>query len=688
MTVADERADARTAPWSSRIRERLASAPRSTFVAVALLSITVAVGAAMRFWDLGSRAFHHDESLHATFSWYLVEGRGYEHNPLMHGPFLFHTTAAGFFLFGDSDTTARLVPALMGTVLIAMSWLLRDRIGTWGVVALGLFLAFSPTLLYFSRFLRNDIYIAVWTLGLVVAIWRYVDGRQMRYLVAAAALMALSFATKETTFITIAVFVLFFNGWVAWQLGEQTCPTGGVRERDGRPWTWVDRGAVAVAVAPLAWVVVALWPLIDRVRGGMRWSERTAPMDVLLILGTFTLPQFSAAIQVPLEGLGVDLGASASAWFGLDPTVEARIGLITVATLLVLTATIGLMWNWRVWALSAVAFYLTYFTLYTTFYTNVDGLTSGIWGSLDYWLAQQEVQRGAQPWFYYLMVLPVYEFLPLLVGLAAAVPVLIRGSAFMRFVLFWFVGTLVGLSFAGEKMPWLTVHLVLPIAVLGAYAVDRAIESWRLTEWPAGGRTRVPARRAWVAAPAAVALLALGALTFRAADRASFENADVPNELLIYTQTSRELVAVRDRIEEYAASTGAGRSLPIYIDNVDGFSWPWAWYLRDYDSVTYTGFEGEAMPQPGSIVLVADRNAPRIAADPRWTEADTYAHRWWFPEFDTYKAVGGFGDFVGDLTEAGTWRAWWDYFYDREQPEQIGRTNAVLFIPVSGEGAP
>src|SRR5262245_10596435 len=45
---------------------------------------------ALRMVDLGSRAMHHDESLHALYSWYLYVGRGYTHDPMMHGPFLFH----------------------------------------------------------------------------------------------------------------------------------------------------------------------------------------------------------------------------------------------------------------------------------------------------------------------------------------------------------------------------------------------------------------------------------------------------------------------------------------------------------------------------------------------------------------------------------------------------------------------
>ena len=57
------------------------------------LVVIVLVGGVLRFWDLGSRAYHHDESLHAVYSWYLYTGKGYVHDPLMHGPFQYHGTA-------------------------------------------------------------------------------------------------------------------------------------------------------------------------------------------------------------------------------------------------------------------------------------------------------------------------------------------------------------------------------------------------------------------------------------------------------------------------------------------------------------------------------------------------------------------------------------------------------------------
>src|ERR1700724_2197365 len=69
------------------------------------------LGLVLRFWDLGDKAFHHDESLHAFYSWRLYDGQGYVHDPMMHGPLLFELNALVYLLLGASDFTARLVPA-------------------------------------------------------------------------------------------------------------------------------------------------------------------------------------------------------------------------------------------------------------------------------------------------------------------------------------------------------------------------------------------------------------------------------------------------------------------------------------------------------------------------------------------------------------------------------------------------
>ena len=68
-----------------------------------LYAILFVLAVVSRLYDVGARVMSHDESLHALFSWNLYAGKGYAHDPMMHGPFLFHITALMYFLFGDNS---------------------------------------------------------------------------------------------------------------------------------------------------------------------------------------------------------------------------------------------------------------------------------------------------------------------------------------------------------------------------------------------------------------------------------------------------------------------------------------------------------------------------------------------------------------------------------------------------------
>ncbi len=117
------------------------------------------VVSAARFYDLGVRAIDHDES-HRALSYYLYDAGNYEHNPMMHGPLLFHISALLYFLFRDSDTTARIAPALVSIGVVWMAYPYRRCLGRIGALAAGVMLSVSPSLLFHSRYIRNDIYIA------------------------------------------------------------------------------------------------------------------------------------------------------------------------------------------------------------------------------------------------------------------------------------------------------------------------------------------------------------------------------------------------------------------------------------------------------------------------------------------------------------------------------------------------
>ena len=98
----------------------------------------------------------------------------------------------------------------------------------------------------------------------------------------------------------------------------------------------------------------------------------------------------------------------------------ARTGAFVVFFFL-LAILIGWWWNPRVWLMNAFLFYAIFTVFYTTFFTNGFGFFTGIVGALGYWIAQQGVERGSQPWYYFILIqIPVYEYLAALGTLLAA----------------------------------------------------------------------------------------------------------------------------------------------------------------------------------------------------------------------------------------------------------------------------
>jgi predicted membrane-bound mannosyltransferase/sugar lactone lactonase YvrE len=708
---------------------------------VVLYILLIAGGGALRFWDLGARALHHDESLHATYGWYLFNGAGWEHTPMMHGPFQFFGRAFFYVLFGVSDYSARMLDAFSGTLLIAAPLLLRNRLGRTGTLAAVAFLALSPTMLYFSRFAREDIHVGLWTLGLVICLWRYIDEGRHRWLYFAAGLLALSFATKETTYLNVAVFLIFLDLWVAHSLT--------VRARQLNDLDSLSAACLFILLVPFAWLVVALRPFLSQDwRKFLGADEMPRQADLLLVLGALSAPQLAAFVQEPFKWfLGWNDSDFARQMFtiNLGPlsgaekvTREEFVGFFTVVALIAGTVAVGLRWNPRSWLIAGAIFYVIYGLLYTTLLTNPDGFGSGIWSSLDYWLEQQDVRRGGQPFFYYLLLLPIYEFLPLIIALPAVAYYFIRGNAFARFLAFWLVAALFGYSYAGEKMPWLTVHLALPVIMLAAYTLNQMWTAaqereWRFrlppVAWPLAaaalgvvamafgvfGPSGAVGARIFVGLAAALVIAALtltlrnrmmalmpvaaivGALlvfSVRAAWMASFASGDGADarEMLVYTQSTPDIPKVMRQIEAWSAQTGLGLDLPIDVDSTDAFTWPWAWYLRNYRQVQFPTMNDSYQPRENAVILVNVSNDAAIKAKlaDDYGEGQPYHHRWWFPEvyrnieFENGKQkplLTTFRDFLASLGDGDTWQTWWHYWQDRQLPEAKGSVDAVAYFP-------
>lgn len=63
-----------------------------------LVGFFVGMAVVSRLWSLGARVTSHDESLHTYYSWLLATGKGFAHNPMMHGPCLFDLIVSTWIL--------------------------------------------------------------------------------------------------------------------------------------------------------------------------------------------------------------------------------------------------------------------------------------------------------------------------------------------------------------------------------------------------------------------------------------------------------------------------------------------------------------------------------------------------------------------------------------------------------------
>ena len=693
------------------VRRRVIPATLS-FESVAYLTMIV-LAAFSRFWNLGSKALHHDESLHAYYSWVLYKGDGYVHDPLMHGPFLFHANALVYFLFGDTDATSRYLPALFGVILVALPILLRGPqfLGRWGALSAAFFLLISPSILYQSRYLRHDIYTIVGTLLLFICVVRYVDQPKRGWLVLGAATIAFLLTNHEIIFAILAIFGGYLYGAV---MVERFAA---LRQSNRSLALALLLAHVGVLVA----VAILYLAVPDSTRSELLvipWDNPSQAQEREYYRTVFTNPFFLGLLAI--------IGAFLISLFlifrqaGKTSLADAESPVVAAPEAGSATAAVEAAWYDKTGLMLAVgAALLIFVPLYTSLFQNMDGLASSTIatdGTLLYWLGQHDFRRGEQPWFYFLLMMPQYEFIAVVIGgfFAAIVtwqtvfglfrPTVARRRFFNLFLVVWYVLIFAGLSYAGEKMPWLIIHIALPGILLSAAAVDHLVESVRRRDlfpfidqgwnaaavvtliviaffaffWKAapltygefiadgdgsrGGIRRVASASAadqwWqLAIPGLLIVLLLVALAWRRGSavsgvtafagvvivlslmqihtgwRLSYYEPDVPKDMLVYTQTSPDVTRVMDEIDELSAQLTGGDHLEVVYDSQ--VSWPFQWYLRNYDQKRFVG-SALAGPNENAPVVLLGGSAPTSEQFLENYTSVEYVLRWWFPE-ETYR---------------------------------------------------
>lgn len=466
-----------------------------------------------------------------------------------------------------------------------------------------------------------------------------------------------------------------------------------------RAWTPVFSLMVGAMACALLCGVMAIIFLVE----GLGWKVIRAQrsFDLMILLGTFVLPQL-AAIPVSLVG-----------WDPLDytPLGSLRTGGFVIL-LVILTAAIGIWWRWRLWLTLTAIFWAIFGVFYTSFLTWGNGFFTGLVGALGYWMSQQGVTRGSQPIYYFLFLqIPVYEYLAAMGTLLAVYfgvryrkfitwagfapakqpkqdrlpevkPAIADDEVSVRLVqeepgevqlvdkvpvlgllAYWSLMSLVAFSLAGEKMPWLTVNIALPMLLASGWGLGFLVDS---TPWK-----RLQENKGWVALLLFPILLAslsavlgsllgtippfsgktleelnstsqfllgligfglssfgvikilwnwsyasilrlvtatifvlMGILTARTAYRASFINYDYATEFLVYAHAAPGPKQVFEEIEDLSFRLTGGKDLVVAYSN-DAL-YPYWWYLRDYPKKIFYADKPTRSLQDAHVVIAGD----------------------------------------------------------------------------------
>ncbi|MDD4127988.1 MAG: TIGR03663 family protein [Methanomicrobium sp.] len=177
------------------------------------LLIIFIVALLLRFLFLDLKLLHHDESIHSWFSLRLLNDGifSYKYDPVYHGPFLYYATAGIFALLGPGDLVARIVPSILGTLAVLLVYPIY-RLGYLDkkqTIIACLFLAVSPDMVYFSRFLRNDIFVVFLTLVLLVALLYYIERKELKFAAVGAVAAGCAMSCKENVPIILMIFGVY-----------------------------------------------------------------------------------------------------------------------------------------------------------------------------------------------------------------------------------------------------------------------------------------------------------------------------------------------------------------------------------------------------------------------------------------------------------------------------------------------
>jgi uncharacterized protein (TIGR03663 family) len=264
-------------------------------------------------------------------------------------------------------------------------------------------------------------------------------------------------------------------------------------------------------------------------------------------------------------------------------------------------------------AAAAIVFACIYVLLFTSLFTNFpNGLTDSF-ASLTNW-AETGGQTQIQPIYQYLEWMLRADAPIVILGAIGGLIAAIRGNnRLWVFIGLWALGITLAYSIPAYKTPWIAINMLLPLALLGGYAIYEI------------ARLRGPVR---LLAPVAL-VVALGWSAYQSLDL-NYTHYDDETYPYVFVHSTRQTFDLLNEIDTLDAQL-AGDDTGISIVSPD--YWPLPWYLRDHPGAAFWGFlQNESTnvldePQPLVISNVNQRTDVEAKIADSHTLVGTYTLR-------------------------------------------------------------
>lgn len=499
----------------------------------------------------------------------------------------------------------------------------------------------------------------------------------------------------------------------------------------------------AASIGAAAGVIAMCWPFIATVRRRRGLTRLPAAADALLVMMLLSLPFYGPLVEkLPFVGdRGFDGQTTVYVVGGTThtPGGELPVMLATLGAIFAVTMVAGMAWKWHAWVVCWALFYGIVVTMFSGFFTDQGSVWTGIWGTLDYWW-RPEAHVPDGPPYYYAMILPAYELLPIGVAALGAAWLVARGGwrnrivvatavaaiagivvapawlspvaqhrgwlacivaagavlalrlpATTKFLAFWTVAAFFGLTAIGRKDSGLTVQIALPMALLAARLVNDALSSFEMprVELPSW---RIEAPRRLVQAAVVATLVAGLAFSARTGVLAAWGHGRVPQlagalatddrgdtaiELLQPDRIAPDVRQVRAAIERAGEQSGQGDNIPIAVDTSYEFAKGWLWYLRAYPNLQIVDMRKGYRVPAGTIALFDARNRSKVDVD-ETSSVLAFTSSWSFPGDDGRLTPG---DVASDLSQPSWWSTWSRYLVDRTRAGQPVAVGGMAYFP-------